>query len=93
MRITREAIVKKISNKNKVDPKLVVSFLNTLNEVVYDSLEKGKSLFLFDLGTFKKQKRRAKVVGYFGRGPMKIPARNIVKFTVSNKLRRHLNET
>ncbi len=76
-----------ISTKTKLSKVQCLNMIDTTFEAISNALKKGQEVRLIGFGTWKKAKRKART----GRNPqtgkaIKIPARNVVKFSAGSSL-------
>jgi DNA-binding protein HU-beta len=82
--ITKAQLITQLVEKNGLTKKQVTAFLESFLELAYRETKKNRKFGIPGLGILKLNKRAARL----GRNPstgeqIKIPARTVVKFTVS----------
>ena len=82
--ITKAQIVVHLAEKNALTKKQTAAFLESFVELAYRETKKNKKFAIPGLGILKLNKRKARI----GRNPatgvqIKIPAKTVVKLTVS----------
>jgi len=88
--IQKKDLVGTIAREKKLRSTLVLNVVNSFLKKVVHVLSQGERLEFRDFGVFEVIKRKAKM----GRNPkkshvsIKIPAKNVVKFTPGRKLRK-----
>ncbi len=80
-------LVERMAQASGISKTAADSALNAFMDAVTDALESGDKVVLVGFGTFSVSKRKART----GRNPqtgkpMKIPAKNVVKFKAGSKL-------
>lgn len=92
MTLTKSQIIEEISNKNGFTKKNSIQIMETLLDIIKSTLESGDDVLISGFGKFciKKKKERK------GRNPatgddMMLPARKVVTFKCSSKLRDMIN--
>ena len=92
MTLTKAQIIEEISNKDGFTKKKSIEIVETLLDIIKNTLESGDDVLISGFGKFcvKKKKERR------GRNPatgddMMLSARNVVTFKCSSKLRDMIN--
>ena len=86
--MTKTELVNTLAKEADLEKKQAKAALEALTSIVSKEIKKGGEVPLTGLGKFKVQKRKARM----GRNPqtgatIRIPARNVVKFTVGKALK------
>lgn len=92
--ITKKEMIKKISNKNRMDPKSVKTIVEGFLELVSSNLEEGNRFEFRNFGVFEVVQRKAKI-GRNPKSPKKailIPSKKAVKFTPGRKMKASLSD-
>lgn len=88
--VQKKDMVSVIAREKKLRATLVLNIVNSFLKKIVHLLSQGERLEFRDFGVFEVVKRKAKI----GRNPMKsqesikIPAKNVVKFTPGKKLKK-----
>jgi DNA-binding protein HU-beta len=90
--MTRTQLIDTLAERTGTDKKDVKSFLDGLSALIEDTIKAGGEVPLKGLGKFKVHNRKARL----GRNPMtgeeiQIPAKTVVKFTISRSLKDLIN--
>jgi nucleoid DNA-binding protein len=87
--ITKKAMIKKISDRKRIDPKSVKMIVEEFLGLVRSNLKEGNRFEFRDFGVFEVVQRKAKI-GRNPKSPEKrivIPPRKAVKFTPGRKMK------
>lgn len=85
--MNKQELCSYISGKTNLPKSQCLKFIDTTFDTISGALKKGQEVRLIGFGTWKKAKRKARM----GRNPqtgkaIKIPARNVVKFSAGSEL-------
>ncbi len=92
--MTRTELIEGLATRTGSDKKEAKAFLDALTVLVEDTIRQGGEVPMRGLGKFKVQNRKARI----GRNPLtgaeiQIPAKTVVKFTLSKALKDLLKPT
>ncbi len=86
--LTKNQIIKKLSEQTGVSSKDVKNVLNCLNEMAIKEVKSNGQFRICDLGKLKLKKREARMMRNPQTGKqMKVPAKKVVKFTVAKSVK------
>jgi DNA-binding protein HU-beta len=79
--MTKNDVATEISKKTGLTEDQSALAVNAFMQVVRDSMQEGKNIYLRGFGTFLLKKRAAKVAQDINKGtPIQLPARNVPAF-------------
>jgi len=90
--LAKMALIKAIQTQNGYSLKKSTDIVETLMEIIKSTLESGEDVMISGFGKFQVREKRKRL----GRNPatgndMILPARKVVTFKCSGRLRDHLN--
>lgn len=86
--LTKNQIIKKLSEQSGVASKDVKNVLSCLNEMAVKEVKSNGQFRICDLGKLKLRKRAARTMRNPQTGkPIKVPAKKVVKFTVAKAVK------
>jgi len=85
--VNKQELCNAVSSKTHLSKSQCMNLLDTTFDAISGALKKGQEVRLIGFGTWKRSKRKARM----GRNPqtgkpMKISARNVVKFSTGSQL-------
>ncbi|MDY0038729.1 MAG: HU family DNA-binding protein [Desulforhabdus sp.] len=91
--MTKAELVERIAKEAEITRKTASAALDSAMNIIKEAVKAGDPVTLIGFGTFKMAERAARE----GRNPrtgkkMKIPAKNVVKFSAGKNFRESLNE-
>ena len=91
--MNKSELIEAIAKKSKLTKKDTETLLNTFMDVVKQTLKKGEKIMLVGFGTFQVNKRKATTgVNPRTKEKIKIPAKNVAKWKVSESINKNLNQ-
>ncbi|MFN7975282.1 MAG: HU family DNA-binding protein [Acidobacteriota bacterium] len=86
--MTKSQLIEALAKASNTDKRVARSVFEGLVSLIHSNLKKGGEVKLHDLGKFRVSHRRARVGRNPATGaPIQIPAKNVVRFSLSKALR------